>query len=354
MHNPQSHRQLMLPFRVKIAPMEKLLVANFEDPEFDGIEPQVFDDPVNGKGMKILRYRKDGRVDVYWQPGVKVDRETFTLGAGIGDFMETTIEPARFEITERGVDLHLAFTDAQDRSVELRLSENAPGKRSFPLLAPVGDDIADPLELFLVYMPEIDFVRRAGTVVEGRIGDRGLIPASLPILRQGRRVLLMRYAAKPVIGVLNPPMSQPIIAELTTPGSVEIDGMSIAVDANGTITRLSAGEGTRRAEVHFYPGFPNLLDLIDGGSSSGRFSIRVSGIPITGGAFEAVHRGERVAVELDLLEHWKPTGLPLSIEILTRVLSMFRTWPSTYRWQGTVELGREPAMSGKWMRKIKR
>jgi hypothetical protein len=53
---------------------------------------------------------------------------------------------------------------------------------------------------------------------------------------------------------------------------------------------------------------------------------------------------------LDVTEHWKPSGLPLSIEIFTRVVSMFRTWPSTYRWRGTVELGAAPAMSGAWER----
>lgn len=64
-----SWRRLVLPIRLGIDPMEKLLVASFKgDPEFEGFEPQVFDDPINGKGMRVLRYRKDGKVDVYWQP----------------------------------------------------------------------------------------------------------------------------------------------------------------------------------------------------------------------------------------------------------------------------------------------
>ncbi len=111
-----SRRRLVLPIRLGIDPMEKLLVASFKgDSEFEGFEPQVFDDPINGEGMRVLRYRKDGKVDVYWQPGVRVDKSTFTVGAGIGDFAETAIEPAHFEITESGVDLHVAFTDVQGR-----------------------------------------------------------------------------------------------------------------------------------------------------------------------------------------------------------------------------------------------
>lgn len=179
----RSPRLIVLPFHLSIDPMERLIVANFKgDPEFEGLEPQVFDDPVNGMGIRVLRYRKGGKVDVYWQPGVRVDRTTFAVGSGIGDFIETTIEPAHFEITESSLDLHVAFTDAQGRKVELRVHEDIHGKRGFPLLAPVGADVKKPPRLMLVFMPSIDLVRRSGSLVEGRIDDRILRPASLPIL----------------------------------------------------------------------------------------------------------------------------------------------------------------------------
>ncbi len=45
------------------------------------------------------------------------------------------------------------------------------------------------------------------------------------------------------------------------------------------------------------------------------------------------------------------SGLPLCMEIFTRVVRMFRTWPATYRWRGVVELGEVPVMSGAWERK---
>ncbi len=41
--------RLVLPIRLGIDPMEKLLVASFKgDPEFEGFEPQVFDDRTAG------------------------------------------------------------------------------------------------------------------------------------------------------------------------------------------------------------------------------------------------------------------------------------------------------------------
>ncbi|MBI3772545.1 MAG: hypothetical protein HY272_07580 [Gammaproteobacteria bacterium] len=355
MTSDRSLCRVMLPIRVGIDRMERLLVASFKgDPEFEGFEPQVFDDAVNGKGMRVLRYRKDGRVDVYWQPGVHVDRSTFVVGTGIGDFAEVTIEPARFEITERGVDLHMAFTDARGHQIELRIREDAPGKRGFPLLAPVGADIEKPLQLFLVYMPDIDLVRRAGSLVEARIGDRALHPATLPILLHGRRVWFIRYVARPVIGTLNPPMSRPWVVELPVPGSAEVDEMSIVADAEGNVTRIGAGQEPRQVEVDFLPSFPNLLDLPAGGSASGRWSIRIAGIPITAGSYHVSREGDRVAVELDVTEHWKPSDLPLSMEIFTRVVRTFRTWPTTYRWRGVIELGAAPTMSGVWERAGKR
>ncbi len=353
--NNPSLRQIMLPLRLGIEPMERLLVASFKgDPEFEGFEPQVFDDPINGRGMRVLRYRKNGKVDVYRQPGVRVDRSTFAVGSGIGDFVETNIEPARFEITEHGVDLHVAFTDAQGRNVELSVHEDTYGRRGFSMLAPVGADVEKPPRLMLVYMPGIDLVRRSGSLVEGRIDNRILQPASLPILLNWQRVWFVRYVSRPIIGILNPPMSRPVLVELPVPGSADVEGMTIAADGDGSITRISAGQEPRQVEMDFLPGFPNLLDLPGNGSPAGRWSIRISGVQITGGSYSASREGDRVAVELDVTKHWKPSGLPLSMELFTRIVRMFRTWPATYRWHGVVELGASPTLSGAWERKGRR
>lgn len=103
------------------------------------------------------------------------------------------------------------------------------------------------MQIFLVYMPCIDLVRRTGSMVEGRIGDRALRPASLPILLNWRQVLFIRYAAKPVIGTLNPPMSKPLIVGMSVPGSSEVDGMMIVADEKGwLILRLTRERPCRR------------------------------------------------------------------------------------------------------------
>jgi len=204
--------RVVLPVRVGLDPMERLLVATFRsDPEFEGIEPQVFDDAVNGKGMRVLHYRRDGRVDVYWQRGVHVDRSTFVLGAGIADCAEVIVDPARFEIAGRGA---------------------APG----------------------------------------------------------------------------------------------------------------------RVEVVFLPSCPSLTNLPVGGCTSGCWSMRNMEISITGGAYRLVRQGPRVAVESDVLQHWRPSGLPVSMKVFTQLMRTFRTWPSSCRWRGRVDLAESPTMSGAWER----
>src|SRR5512133_1485355 len=205
MKNNKLSRTIIFPFRLQIDPMVRLLVIDIKgNPEFSGIEPQVFDDAINGKGMRIIRYRNNGKVDVYWQPGVKVDRNKFVIGKGTSDFVETEISPSLFEITPQGINLDIAFTDLQGRKNELKIRESASNKKGFPLLAPISANIENPIQFNVVYMPDFDFVFRSGTFVDGRIGDSHIQLDSIPLLLGGRRVWLARYGVNPVIGILNP------------------------------------------------------------------------------------------------------------------------------------------------------
>jgi len=264
------------------------------------------------------------------------------------------MEPARFEITDRGIDLHLAFTDAQKRTVEFKILENTIVNNRFPLLAPVGKDIDKPLRLFLVYMHEFDFVRKKGTEVVASVGDRKLYPASFPILRNYQKVMLMRYSAVPVIGTFNPQKDMPVVFELSAPGSIEVDGMKVSVGEHCKVTRIDVGQELRKVEVDFIPGFPNLLDLPEGTTEEGRWTFRISDAVITGGSYNLLRNGDSVAVEIDVTENWKPSGLPLSFEIFTQLVRSFRSWPTTYKWRGIVRLNDALSMDGTWIRKGKR
>lgn len=346
---PEPPTRLVCPFRLGLDYMERLVVVGLKgDPEFTAIEPQVFNDPQNGRGMRILRYRRDGRVDIYHEPGVRLNRDHYTFGEGIAELCETPISPARFEIGPDGLRLDIAFTDADGRHNALRIVEGGPS-RGFPMLAPVGADIRTPRMLFLVLMRSIALLRRRGTVFSCRIGDRTLKPAGLPLPLYGARVWFTRYSDQLVIATINPPTMAPVVETLprgTDPGAED----QIVFSTEGDILRLTAGEPGRGAEMGFSPCFPNLETLPAGQKVDGRWSLSICGTEITGGAYSALRDGASVDVELRLTVPWRPGRLPLAMHGLVRVIPRFRTWPTTYAWSGRVDLGSEPLMRGAWSR----
>lgn len=347
--SPLTHK-IIFPFKIEIDPMERLIVASLKgDPEFSMIEPQVFDDPVNGKGIRVLLYRKDKKVDIYWQPGVLINRDTITIADGIGYFKETIIEPSRFNITDYGVDIDIVFTDAQGRKVELKVIENSKGIKRFPFLAPVGNDIKNPKRLFLANMLEFDFVRKNGTVFLAKIGDRTIHPESFPILRNFKKVLLIRYSALPVIGTLNPPMNKPLIFETKIPGKMEVDGMSINVNKDKKIMQVSAERKNQKIELDFPNGFPNLLEVSEGAKEKGRWFYKISGMLITGGEYILSRSNNNIEIELNVTKNWKPSNLPISFRLFTWLVRSFRNWPSTYKWNGVVNL-EVGSLVGAWRR----
>ena len=89
-------------------------MLNFEiadDPLYSGLEVQSFNDPRHGHGMVVLLTRwEDGRVDCYRQAGLAIDPAGYQIGGGLGEWIETTISPPHFEITDHGVDLDVCST----------------------------------------------------------------------------------------------------------------------------------------------------------------------------------------------------------------------------------------------------
>ena len=95
------------PFQINIDPMERLLLINFEkDPDtvYVGFEPQVFDDNVHGKGHIVIGWRVDGRVDVYYEPSLKLDPGAYDIaGKGLANMVETDFSEASYEVNDFGV-----------------------------------------------------------------------------------------------------------------------------------------------------------------------------------------------------------------------------------------------------------
>jgi hypothetical protein len=341
------------PFHLDIDPMEGLLLVNFEgDPDriYLGLEPQAFDDPIHGRGLLVLGWRVDGRVDVFHDPELRLDPETYGIaGKGLHRMEERSFAGARFELGPAGVQVDLRFQDLEGREVRLlvRESDTRP-RRPFGLLAPMGSAASDPPALPLVYVHDFYFVRRAGSEVRIEIDGRTHRGDPIPLLLDGTWVHFLRYSPDPFIVTWNPAVEGiPELLEVCTGAAperfhAEARGVRYDLSANGgfhEIRRMSRREGAHEVVVEFAPAFPHLLALRDGIHVSGEF--RISAHPTVGtvaGRWRVTRQGRELHMEAIPSGGWTPGEVPRVVRILFRAVSLFRTWPTTYHWQGTLRL----------------
>ncbi len=320
-------------------------MLNFEladHPVYDGGEVQWFDDETHGTGMLVFLSRHDsGRIDYYLQPGLRVERASYEIGAGIGSWAEIDFDRARLIVTGTGVDAEVRFTDIDGRPVEVRVDDrDRRPRRPAGLLAPVSAGILRPVSLLLVWMPRFDLVRVTGTPPVVRIGGVDVSTGRLPGARLHRRHLI-KYAAPVVTVELNrghdgtwPPNDA---------------GHQLVGDRAG-VREVVAEHAEHRVRLLLDPAMPGLTGLADASGASGRWHIEVDEVRLTGGAWSMTRTGGEVTVEMDVDERWRPGRLPWLMRLVTTVVPVFRRWPTTYRWSATAQLGQPPVLTGRWER----
>lgn len=342
----------VLPFHFAFEPMRRLAVISFKgNEELDGFEPQFFDDPVNGKGLRLLRYRRDGKVDVYYEAGIIYD-ENFNIGAGINDCKMTRFEQNLFEITEQGLQLHLVFTDAQGRKNELKVTEKSIRKYPVPLLAPISGGIERPQKLFFVYMNDINFAPCKTTQINCSLDGRILEPVILPILIKGHRNYMVRYCSQLNIVALNRNGTGPLCFD-GMPGKTAIqDKTEICCNKLGKVDQIQIGKGMHNAKLYFPDGFPNLMDLPENQCTKGSFEIYISSVKITWGKYRLMRIADKVHVNLGNFREWQPRKYPLAYKLLFTFVKVFKKWPTYYSWKGIVDLEEISQMNGIWENRI--
>jgi hypothetical protein len=296
-------------------------------------------------------YRKDKKVDVYWQPGVRPGHQNLSIGDGLGDTAECLMSPSRFEVTPTGVNLDIAFSDKLGRRIRLYIREKNQNLHPIPFLAPVGSDVKSPNKLFAVYMKEFDFVKQQGTEINLQIGDRFLTPATFPIPMNSQKVYFIRYASKLVIGEINSMPTKPVVIENVRTGINKAGDQNLFVGADYSIKECRVDMENDTIGLKFEPGVPNLLTLSPNQKVEGRWQYAVSSIVLFGGTYTLQREKDKVNVELDVTQNWKPGKLPLSFRLVTLFVRSFCTWPTTYKWTGTVDLKNNMIVKETWVRK---
>ncbi len=349
------------PFSLKISPMERLFLINFEkDPDeiYIGFEPQWFDDESYGTGLRIIAWRKDGYIDVYQQPGLTREDRIDVAGKGLADTTVTPMTHAHFNVTPRGVDAAFAFEDKTGRSVDVEIIEKSrKPTRPFPLLAPVGSSSESPTSLPVYLMFKFDFVRRAHTDVSIKIDGRTHQADPFPFPLNGSRVYYMRYSGDTFLVDWCPAQSH-ILEPLTGEGdklySPDNTLYEFSEHLNSpAFSRIHARRNNHAFTAEFSPAFPEITHIKDHTSMKGEFVLGADpSAGVVKGTYEVHRSGDAVNITLLPSGGWEPRPETVFLRFLFSTIKMFRQWPKTYMWQAQIQLkeGAPPLMESMWTR----
>ena len=342
---------IISPFHLQTEPMERLLLMNFDqDPDsvYVGFEPQYFDDNVHGTGLLVLGWRADGRIDVFHDPALRLHPDEYGIaGAGLNEMVERPFGDALFEIGDGGVQTDITFDDLDGRPVHLMIRETDTRPRTpFGLLAPMGSVASDPPALPLVYVDGFYFVRRAGTEYRIEIDGRSHQTDFLPLVLDRTPMYFLRYSTAPFIVTWNPDSGagvRTLEPESEGDGIVAYaDGVRYELEQNGAfheIRRMARRLDAKEVTVEFTPAFPELLSVADGAEANGEFRITAGGsLGTVRGTWRVTRDAEDLHMELLPDGGWIPGPAPPMARGLFRAVSIFRDWPSTYVWRGTIQL----------------
>ncbi len=342
-----NNKQLANPFLIEIDPMERLLLVNFEsDPDtlYVGFEPQVFDDDINGMGHLVIGWRVDGKVDVYHEPGLRLDKEKYDIaGKGLANMIERTMPSASFEINDFGVQADYRFYDIHNREIVIQIAESNHRKRKpFGLLAPMGDAAESPSAMPLVLLHDFYFVRKKHTEAVVLINDKQHQIDHLPVPIDRTRMTFVRYSPKPLIATFNPAFDGKLPYIEVFAGAEKVlsggnDVLLVWKEGKPYIRSISFNNETHPVELRFKDPFPDILTLQDNTSLQGRFEIEAD--RSTGriaGHYKVDKQGGQTSIVLIPSGGWKPRPNKLSLRFLYTVAGVFKKWPATYQWTATV------------------
>jgi hypothetical protein len=350
------------PIYLHIDPMEGLLLVNFEnDPDeiYIGFEPQLFDDPIHGRGMIVIAWRVDGRVDVYRQPGLTLDPATYDIaGGGLNEMLERPLSDAHYRVNEAGVDAYFAFEDAAGRPIEVTVKEeNKRERQPFGLLAPMGSAATAPSALPLVYLHDFYFVRQAHTTFTIMVDGQQRQPDKLPLPIDGTRMTFARYSPDPLIATLNPAHDGPLAPlTLVSPTEAQLGDLHFELaDNHGRpeIAAMRRAYKEREVSVAFTPPLPHLLSLADGAETNGRFTISADpSVGTVAGTYQILRQGDEVHMEMIPGLGWQPNETKWAVRFIYWMASDFTDWPKTYRWTAVLDLSdpQRVTMQSGWQR----
>ncbi len=332
------------PFKLAYRPMKHLLLYDLsDDPHYRGFEPQLLDDPEQGSGLLVIAYRKDGMVDVYFSPDLRLNKEEYQVESGLKGWHETRFERSHFVIDPYGIEVDIAFSDCEGREIRIRIQNMLSRARKYMrLLAPNGSTIQNPNKLMLVYLLEFDFLRRPVREMQVSVGGAPRKAAAFPFPIPGGPAAFVRYAGRTMIVEMNE--AHDGVLDLRTPaedGDIQLDGATchlVERDGHFEIDHIQVSSPPHHMQLWFSPPFPDVLALAAGDQGGGRFGLLLDDQErVCGGQYQFTCQDEQVVdIVMQIDQGWqpvRPAGLLRFVMFFSRV---FKQWPTTYRWHAKI------------------
>jgi hypothetical protein len=334
---------VLVPFCLRLtAPVRLMLLTLRDDPVYADLEVQWARRPDTGKeGMVLIAVRRrDGSADVLVQSGLGLSRADYEIAAGLASFSAASFEPARFDITAAGVHVDLGVRLPDGRHLTLSVHEARTSPRPLVrMLAPAGQSMTSPAFFPFFWMDDIWFLRWRGARVAIAVDG-----APRSVLRVGAPWRLARYAVAPMTALWCEQQSSVSLIDVgDEPGCHDVEGTRVHVGAGPALQQISVTRDERSLGVTFDPPVPDIATL-DEGRVGGRFTMWADGRAQLGGHYTMSRSGQQGQVRLDVDQPWDPGPQPAVAAAVFRLLSVFRTWPTTYRWDASVDLGSTPAV----------
>ena len=343
------------PFALELSSLRGLLVIDLaDDPIYRTLEPQLIDG-ADGAGLTLLAYRHDGRVELYAEPHLQVDPSGYDgLEQGLAGIERAAFDPARFEITDDGLKVDIAFTAPNGRRIELHLHEHLRARRDhFPLLAPVGGSFDAPAFFPFLWLPTMSFVPVRRSEVALRLDGQPRAISRLPLPIGGRRCLMARYDLDAMVCQLNPSWSADPTQRLAgAAGTSPPDGRDVVdVDGEPSLAGLGVRRGVHSCAVRLEPPLPDPLRVAPPAHRQGRVQLEADGAIQLQGRYELERTTDRVTLVIDRIGPWRTRQRRPLLGVLFR-LPIFRRWPTTYRWEATLDLTASPGSpwTSRWSR----
>jgi hypothetical protein len=353
---PTEVDDLLVPITLDLSPIRRLLVLDLTgDPTYRTLEPQVLDDPDGGDLVVLLAYRRDGHVELYVPQGCDLDPAGYAgLGKGLLGIHHGEFEHARFEVTDEGLRLDLVLTVPAGRRFDLHLHEHLARPRDrFVALAPVGGAFDTPNFFPFLWLPGMSFVPVRGTEVEVRVDGRSRTVPRLPLPIGGRRCLMARYDPDVLVCQLNPDhLDVPVRAPARAGPGPHVPGVDVVETPDGYgIAAVSVGRGDHTCAALLDPPLPDLRALPAAARRSGSILLQADHRTELRGRYELTRAADHVDLVLEGFGPWRTRSRRPLLGVLFR-LPVFRRWPTTYRWQATLDLTTtsQQTLSSRWSR----